>query len=64
LSAIYASTLKSDLMSRVAEPYAKVNGFHDALQVGALLALTGAVVALLVIKNNKVDGSEAMSAAA
>jgi EmrB/QacA subfamily drug resistance transporter len=63
LSAIYASTLKSDLMSRVALPYAKVNGFHDALQVGSVLALTGAVVAFLVIKNHKVDASGAMAAA-
>jgi EmrB/QacA subfamily drug resistance transporter len=62
LSAIYASTLKSDLMSRVAYPVAQVNGFHDALRVGSFLALAGALVAFLVIKNQKVDASEAMMA--
>jgi EmrB/QacA subfamily drug resistance transporter len=64
LSAVYASTLKSDLSSQVAMPFAQVHGFHNGLIIGSLLALIGAVVALLVIKNQKVDASEAMAATA
>jgi hypothetical protein len=50
-------------MSRVAEPYAKVHGFHDALHVGSGLALLGAVVAFLAIKNKKVSAQDAVPGA-
>ncbi len=58
LSAVFASTLKSDLATGIAYPFAQVSGFHSALRVGAGLALFGALVALLVIKNNKVDAHD------
>lgn len=54
LSAIYASTLGSDLASHVAASYAKIHGFQDGLHVGAGLAVLAAIVALLVVKNEKV----------
>jgi EmrB/QacA subfamily drug resistance transporter len=60
LSAVYASTLKADLAVHKAYPVAQVNGFHDGLRVGSLLALIGALVALLVIKNRKVEARDAM----
>jgi MFS family permease len=54
LSAVFASTLKSDLAARAAYPSAQVHGFESGLRIGSLLALVGAVVALIVIKNQKV----------
>jgi EmrB/QacA subfamily drug resistance transporter len=54
LSAVFASTLKSDLSARIAYPFAQVHGFQNGLRIGSLLALLGAIVALLVIKNHKV----------
>jgi EmrB/QacA subfamily drug resistance transporter len=74
LSAIYASTLKDELSSKLPHVTsstqaqlvqfgAQVQGFHDALRIGSVLALAGSVVAFLVIKNQKVDASEAMKSA-
>jgi predicted MFS family arabinose efflux permease len=74
LSAIYASTLKEQLstnlphvtssaQAHLVQLGAQVQGFQDALRVGSGLALVGAIVAFLVIKNQKVDASEAMKAA-
>jgi EmrB/QacA subfamily drug resistance transporter len=54
LSAVFASTLKTDLAAQVAYPFAQVHGFHSGLRVGSGLALLGSLVALLVIKNQKV----------
>jgi hypothetical protein len=54
LSAVYASTLKADLAVHTSYPQAQVNGFHNGLRVGSLLALIGAFVALIVIKNQKI----------
>ncbi len=62
LSAIYASTLKTDLFAHSALKDAQVHGFHDGLHVAMFLALLGGIVALLVIKNQKVDAKEAMLA--
>jgi len=57
LSAIYASTLKSDLSARVAANSAKIHGFQNGLHVGVGLAVAAAVIALLVVKNEKVKPS-------
>lgn len=62
LSAVYASTFKSDLSSHIGSNYAKINGFQDALHVGVGLAIGAALVALLVVRNQKVDPREAMAA--
>jgi EmrB/QacA subfamily drug resistance transporter len=59
LSAVYATTLKSDLASQVAVNVAKVNGFRSGLHVAVALALTAALVALLVVKNEKVSVDQA-----
>lgn len=63
LSAIYASTLRSDLSSHVATKSAKIHGFKDGLHVGVGLAITAAIVALVVVKNEKVKAEEAMAVA-
>jgi hypothetical protein len=63
LSAVYASTLKTDLAAHNAYTLAQVHGFHNGLRVGSLLALIGALVALIVIKNNRVSASEMQPAA-
>jgi sugar phosphate permease len=54
LSAVFVSTLKTDLTGGVAYPFAQVHGFHSGLRVGSGLALLGSLIALLVIKNQKV----------
>jgi hypothetical protein len=65
LSAVFASTFKSDLhdnasqitskaSAQLVQATAQVHGFHNGLQIGACLALGGSLVALLVIKNQKV----------
>lgn len=66
LSAVYASTFKSEFAPSVgqvtdrasvmaAQAAAQVQGFHDALQIGAALALTASFVALFAVKNQKVS---------
>lgn len=69
LSAIFASTFTSEIAAMgaqaanpLAQASAQVHGFQAALQVGVGMALLGAFVALLVIKNQKVDAKEAMIA--
>ena len=54
LSAVYASTFKSDLASHLALNTSKIHGYQSALHVGAGLAIGAAIVALLVVKNEKV----------
>ncbi len=54
LSAVYASTFKSQIATGVSYAHAQVSGFHDGLLVGCGLAAVAAVVALLVVKNEKV----------
>jgi EmrB/QacA subfamily drug resistance transporter len=62
LSAVAFSTVKSDLATRTAPLQAQVNGYISGMHVGVALALFAAVVVLLVVKNHKVDASEAMVA--
>jgi EmrB/QacA subfamily drug resistance transporter len=62
LSAVAFSTVKSDLATRTAPLQAQVNGYISGMHVGVALALFAAVVVLLVVKNHKVDASEAMAA--
>ncbi len=54
LSAIYASTLKSDLANHVAVKSAKIHGFQSGLHVGVGLAVVAAIAALVIVKNEKV----------
>jgi MFS family permease len=63
LSAIAFTTITADLLTGVAPAAAQVHGFHDALRVGAVLALVAAAVVIIVVKNRKVDAKEAMSSA-
>lgn len=53
LSAVFASTLKGDLASGHPYPVGQVHGFRDGLSVGVGLAIAAALVAILVIKNQK-----------
>jgi predicted MFS family arabinose efflux permease len=63
LSAVAFSTVKSDIASRTVSPLqAQVNGYKSGMLVGVGLAVFGALVVLLVVKNQKVDASEALSA--
>lgn len=62
LSVAYASTFKSDIASRKSYPVSQVNGYSSGLHIGVGLAIFAAVIALLVIKNQKVDAKEAMTA--
>ncbi|MBI1952117.1 MFS transporter [Candidatus Saccharibacteria bacterium] len=61
LSAVYASTFKSDTSSNIAFASARVHGFRDGLHVGAALAISAAVVALIVVKNQKANASDAFA---
>lgn len=61
LSVAYASTFKSDLASRKSYAVSQVGGYSSGLHIGVGLAIFAAVIALLVIKNEKVDAKEAMS---
>jgi EmrB/QacA subfamily drug resistance transporter len=62
LSVAYASTFKSDIASKKSYPVSQVSGYSSGLHIGVGLAIFAAVVALLVIKNQKVDAKEAMVA--
>ena len=61
LAAVYASTFKSEVGTHALK-VAKVDGFQDGLHVGVGLAIAAAFVALFVVRNRKVDASEAMMA--
>jgi EmrB/QacA subfamily drug resistance transporter len=61
LSAVFASTLKTKLAAHTAVPYAKVDGYQAGLHVGVGLAIVAALVALLVVKNEKVKPDIATS---
>jgi EmrB/QacA subfamily drug resistance transporter len=63
LSAVYASELKTQLAHGTALPSAKIHGFQAGLHVGVGLAIVAAIIALLVVKNEKVDAQEAMTQA-
>jgi EmrB/QacA subfamily drug resistance transporter len=62
LSVAYSSTFKSDIASGKSYPTSQVAGYSSGLHIGVGLAIFAAIVALLVIKNQKVDAKEAMSA--
>jgi EmrB/QacA subfamily drug resistance transporter len=61
LSVAYASTFKSDLASGKSYPISQVHGYSSGLHIGVGLAIFAAVIAILVIKNQKVDAKEAMA---
>ncbi|HET9850586.1 MAG TPA: MFS transporter [Candidatus Saccharimonadales bacterium] len=63
LSAIYASTFKSDVAKTHIANISKIHGYQAGLHVGVGLAAAAAVLALLVVKNHKVSTKEAMPAA-
>jgi hypothetical protein len=60
LSAVAFSTAKAEISGGGPANYAQVHGFQAAISVGIGLALAAAVVVFLVVKNHKVDASEAM----
>lgn len=60
LSAVAFSTVKSELATHTAPLQAQVNGYKSGLHVGMVLALVAVVVVFLVVKNHKVDASDAM----
>ncbi len=63
LSAVAYSTIRTQLATGHVTPVAaQVQGYSDAMRIGALLALAAALVVLLVVKNKKVDAKDAMSA--
>lgn len=64
LSAVAYSTIKTDTIKQVTQPFAAVHGYQSALHVGAGLALVAVFVVLIVVKNQKVDAKEAMAASA
>jgi hypothetical protein len=64
LSAVAFSTVKSDLASRSVAPLqAQVNGYRSGMHVGVGLGIFAAIVVFAVVKNHKVDPSEAMGSA-
>lgn len=62
LSAIAFSTIKAETSAGGPVKYAQVHGFQAAIAVGVGLALAAAIVVFLVVKNRKVDASEALVA--
>lgn len=63
LAAVFASTFKSEIKAGVPPLAAQVNGYHDGLLVGSALAIGGSIVAILMIKNQKVKPDLAAAAA-
>ncbi|HSX17982.1 MAG TPA: MFS transporter [Candidatus Saccharimonadales bacterium] len=62
LSAVAFSTVKAEVSAGGPAEYAKVHGYQAGLSVGIGLAIAAAVVVFFVVKNHKVDASEAMIA--
>lgn len=60
LSAIAFSAVHAETSAGGPANYAQVHGYQAALDVGVILALAAAVVVFLIVKNEKVDASEAM----
>jgi hypothetical protein len=54
LSVVYASTFKSDLAAHKALKLSEVHGYSSGLHVGVGLAIAAAVVAIFVVRNEKV----------
>jgi EmrB/QacA subfamily drug resistance transporter len=64
LSAVAYSTIKTDTIAHKSAAAAQVHGYRSGLEVGVGLALAAVVVVALVVKNQKVDAKEALSASA
>jgi EmrB/QacA subfamily drug resistance transporter len=67
LSAVAYSTVRTSAAahsSKAGAAIALVHGYSNALRLGAALAIVAAIVVLVVVKNQKVDAREAMTAAA
>ncbi len=64
LSAVAFSTVRTDSINHVAPLLAQVHGYKSGLHVGVGLALAAVVVVLLVVKNEKVNASQALAKAA
>ena len=62
LSAVFASTFKTQAAAGTALNYAKIDGYQAGLHVGVGLAIVAAVVAALVVKNEKVKPDLAAAA--
>lgn len=63
LSAVAYSTIKADTLANKLPAAAQVHGYRSGLNVGVGLAIAGAIVVALVVKNQKVDAKDALSAA-
>ncbi|MBI2588741.1 MFS transporter [Candidatus Saccharibacteria bacterium] len=61
LSAVAFSSVRNHTAAHIDYATAQVHGYRNGLHVGIGLALAAFVVALLVVKNHKVDAKEAMS---
>jgi sugar phosphate permease len=64
LSAVAFSTVKTQASTGTPANVAQIHGYQAGLHVGLALAIAAAIVVVLVVKNEKVDPNEAMTAAA
>lgn len=62
LSAVYASTFKSELATNSSVNLAKIHGYQSGLHVGVGLAIVAALVAFFVINNQKVKADKPATA--
>ena len=62
LSAVAASTFRSDMAANVSQAAAQVHGYQRGLYVGVALAILASIVAILVIRNKKIDAHSALAA--
>lgn len=60
LSAVAYTTVTNEVSAGTLPVVAQVNGYQDGLHVGVFLALIAVVVVQLVVKNQKVNASEAL----
>lgn len=60
LSAVAYSTIKTDTLAHSLPAAAQVHGYRNGLDVGVVLALAAVVVVAIVVKNQKVDGKQAL----
>ena len=64
LSAVAASTFRSDMAANVSQAAAQVHGYQKGLYVGVALAILASIVAILVIRNKKIDARSSLAARA
>jgi Na+/melibiose symporter-like transporter len=64
LSAVAFSTVRAETSAGGPAKYAQVHGYQAGLGVGIVLALIAVLVVFFVVKNEKVDPNEALTAAA